>query len=62
MHILKRLHHEWINKKESLSQVPLLAEVEWLGFTETSKDKGHKIWFSGEDSNHSHELVFIVRK
>ena len=39
-----------------------LAEVRWVGFGETTTEKGHKLWFSGDDSKHQHGVGFLVNK
>lgn len=39
-----------------------ISEVRWTGIGEVTTDKGHKIWFSGDDSRHQHGVGFIIRK
>ena len=42
-----------------------LAEVRWTGFGmfgETTTDAGHKLWYSGDETEHKHGVGFIVKK
>ena len=39
-----------------------LAEMRWTGFGETTSEDGHKIWYSGEETQHERGMGFIVRR
>ena len=39
-----------------------LCEMRWTGFGETTTEEGHKIWYSGDQSQHRHGVAFMVRR
>lgn len=39
-----------------------MSEIRWIGFGKTPTQDGNKIWFSGDEKQHQHEVAFIVRK
>ena len=39
-----------------------LVEMRWTGFGETTSEDGHKIWYSGEETQHERGVGFIVRR
>ncbi len=39
-----------------------ISEMRWVGTGETSTDDGHKVWFSGNEQKHEHEVGFLVEK
>ena len=39
-----------------------LCEVRWKNFGETSTPEGHKLFFSGHEDRHEHEVGFFIHK
>ena len=39
-----------------------LCEMKWKNFGETTKEEGHKVFFSGKENKHKHGIGFLVYK
>ena len=45
-----------------LLQPPLLCEMRWKNFGETTTEEGRKVFFSGKEDRHEHGVGFLVHK
>ena len=39
-----------------------LCKIRWKNFGETTTEEGHKIFFSGKEDKHKHDIGFLVHK
>ena len=39
-----------------------LCEIRWKNFDETASGEGHKVFFSGKEDKHEHDVGFLVHK